>query len=130
TAGVLQPGDVLLLENVRYFKEEEENDPAFAEKLAKVAEVYVNDAFGAAHRAHASTEGVPRVVAKRGGLCAAGLLMERELKFLGEELERPATPFVVILGGAKVSDRISVTERPWKKPRTFPWGGPRPYHFV
>ena len=102
----MKPGDVLLLENVRYYKEEEANDPAFAEKLAKVADVYVNDAFGAAHRAHASTEGVARVVAKRGGQCAAGLLMERELKFLGDELDKPARPFVVILGGAKVSDKI------------------------
>src|SRR5580765_1531337 len=74
TAEVLKPGDVLLLENVRYYAEEEANQPAFAEKLAKVAEVYVNDAFGAAHRAHASTEGVARIVAKRGGQCAAGLL--------------------------------------------------------
>ena len=80
TVGVMKPGDVLLLENVRYYKEEEANDPAFAEKLAKVADVYVNDAFGAAHRAHASTEGVARVVAKRGGQCAAGLLMERALE--------------------------------------------------
>src|SRR3954469_11653197 len=108
TAGALQPGDVLLLENVRYYNEEEKNDPAFAEKLAKPAEIYVNDAFGAAHRAHASTEGVARIVARRGGQCAAGLLMERELKFLGEELEKPARPFVVILGGAKVSDKIEV----------------------
>jgi len=68
----MKDGDVLLLENVRYYNEEEKNDPAFAEKLAKVADVYVNDAFGAAHRAHASTEGVARVIAKRGGKCAAG----------------------------------------------------------
>src|SRR5229473_2513467 len=94
TVGVMQPGDVLLLENVRYHSEEEANDPAFAEKLAKIAELYVNDAFGAAHRAHASTEGVARVVAKRGGACVAGLLMERELKFLGEELANPRRPFV------------------------------------
>src|SRR5204862_2402767 len=87
TVGIMQPGDVLLLENVRYYNEEEANDPAFAEKLAKVADVYVNDAFGAAHRAHASTEGIASVIAERGGQCAAGLLMERELKFLGEELE-------------------------------------------
>src|SRR5207302_5991515 len=99
TVSALRPGDVLLLENVRYYNEEEANDPAFAEKLAKPAEVYVNDAFGAAHRAHASTEGVARVVARRGGQCAAGLLMERELKFLGDELENPARPFVVLLGG-------------------------------
>ena len=107
----MKDGDVVLLENVRYYNEEEANDPAFAEKLAKVADVYVNDAFGAAHRAHASTEGVARVVAKRGGKCAAGLLMERELKFLGDELENPARPFVVILGGAKVSDKIKVIDR-------------------
>src|SRR5437879_3010120 len=74
TVGIMQPGDVLLLEYVRYYNEEEANDPAFAEKLAWLADVYVNDAFGAAHRAHASTEGVARVVAKRGGQCAAGLL--------------------------------------------------------
>src|SRR3989442_1060889 len=76
TADALKPGDILLLENVRYYDGEEANDPAFAETLAKVAEVYVNDAFGAAHRAHASTEGAPRLVAGRGGKCAAGLLME------------------------------------------------------
>jgi phosphoglycerate kinase len=129
TAGVLQPGDVLLLENVRYYKEEEENDPAFAEKLAKVAEVYVNDAFGAAHRAHASTEGVPRIVSKRGGQCAAGLLMERELKFLGEELEHPARPFVVILGGAKVSDKIPVIDRLLDMANTILIGGAMAYTF-
>ena len=100
TANALQSGDVLLLENVRYYNEEEANDAAFAEKLAKLGDVYVNDAFGAAHRAHASTEGVARVITKRGGKAAAGLLMERELKFLGDELENPARPFVVILGGA------------------------------
>src|SRR6201984_3534402 len=111
TVGVMQPGDVLLLENVRYYNEEEGNDPTFAEKLAKVADVYVNVAFGAAHRAHASTEGVARVVAKRGVQCAARLLMERELKFLGDELESPARPFIVILGGAKVSDKITVIDR-------------------
>src|SRR5467141_2339453 len=129
TAGVLQPGDVLLLENVRYYKEEEENDPVFAEKLAKVAEVYVNDAFGAAHRAHASTEGVARVVARRGGQCAAGLLMERELKFLGDELEHPARPFVVILGGAKVSDKIQVIDRLLEKADTILIGGAMAYTF-
>ncbi len=129
TAGVLQPGDVLLLENVRYYKEEEENDPGFAEKLAKVAEIYVNDAFGAAHRAHASTEGVARVVARRGGQCAAGLLMERELKFLGDELENPARPFVVILGGAKVSDKIEVIDRLLDKANTILIGGAMAYTF-
>ncbi len=129
TAGALQNGDVLLLENVRYYNEEEKNDPAFAEKLAKVAELYVNDAFGAAHRAHASTEGVARIVAARGGQCAAGLLMERELKFLGDELEKPARPFVVILGGAKVSDKIKVIDRLLEKADTIIIGGAMAYTF-
>jgi phosphoglycerate kinase len=129
TAAALQDGDVLLLENVRYYNEEEANDPAFAAKLAKVADVYVNDAFGAAHRAHASTEGVARLVAQRGGRCAAGLLMERELKFLGEELEKPARPFVVILGGAKVSDKIKVIDRLLEKADTILIGGAMAYTF-
>src|SRR5271169_1649750 len=129
TVSIMQPGDVLLLENVRYYKEEEANDPAFAEKLAKVADVYVNDAFGAAHRAHASTEGIARVVAKRGGQCAAGLLLERELKFLGEELEQPARPFVVILGGAKVSDKIEVIDRLLEKADALLIGGAMAYTF-
>ena len=128
-ADALQPGGVLLLENVRYHNEEEANDPVFAEKLAKVADIYVNDAFGAAHRAHASTEGVARVVAKRGGQCAAGLLMERELKFLGDELEKPARPFVVILGGAKVSDKINVIDRLLEKADTILIGGAMVYTF-
>ena len=129
TAKALKDGDVLLLENVRYHNEEEANDPAFAEKLAAVAEHYVNDAFGAAHRAHASTEGVARVVARRGGKCAAGLLMERELKFLGEELDSPAKPFVVILGGAKVSDKIKVIDRLLEKADTILIGGAMAYTF-
>lgn len=129
TVSIMQPGDVVLLENVRYYNEEEANDPAFAEKLAKVADVYVNDAFGAAHRAHASTEGVARIVAKRGGQCAAGLLMERELKFLGDELEKPARPFVVILGGAKVSDKIKVIDRLLEKADTILIGGAMAYTF-
>ena len=129
TAGALKDGDILLLENVRYYNEEEANDPAFAEKLAKVADIYVNDAFGAAHRAHASTEGVARLIAKRGGQCAAGLLMERELKFLGDELETPARPFVVILGGAKVSDKIKVIDRLLEKADTILIGGAMAYTF-
>ncbi|HWI58498.1 MAG TPA: phosphoglycerate kinase [Bacillota bacterium] len=129
TVSIMQPGDVVLLENVRYYNEEESNDPDFAEKLAKVADVYVNDAFGAAHRAHASTEGVARIVAKRGGQCAAGLLMERELKFLGDELEKPARPFVVILGGAKVSDKIKVIDRLLEKADTILIGGAMAYTF-
>lgn len=129
TAGVLQPGDLLLLENLRFHAEEEANDAAFAEKLARPAEIYVNDAFGAAHRAHASTEGVARVVRARGGPCAAGLLMERELKFLGEELESPAKPFVVIVGGAKVSDKIKVVNRLIEKADTIIIGGAMAYTF-
>ena len=125
----LKDGHVALLENVRYHNEEEANDSAFAEKLAKLADVYVNDAFGAAHRAHASTEGIARIVAKRGGKCAAGLLMERELKFLGDELENPARPFVVILGGAKVSDKIKVIDRLLEKADTILIGGAMAYTF-
>jgi phosphoglycerate kinase len=126
---VMKNGDVVLLENVRYYNEEEANDPVFAEKLAKVADVYVNDAFGAAHRAHASTEGVARIVTKRGGKAAAGLLMERELKFLGDELDHPARPFVVILGGAKVSDKIKVIDRLLEKADTILIGGAMAYTF-
>src|SRR3989454_4562549 len=125
----MQPGTVVLLENVRFYPEEEANDPVFAEKLARVSDVYVNDAFGAAHRAHASTEGLPRVLAKRGGQCAAGLLMERELKFLGDELEKPAQPFVVILGGAKVSDKIKVIDRLLEKANSILIGGAMAYTF-
>jgi phosphoglycerate kinase len=125
----LKPGELLLLENVRYYSQEEANDPAFAAKLAALADAYVNDAFGAAHRAHASTEGAPRLIAQRGGLCAAGLLMERELKYLGQELEKPARPFVVILGGAKVSDKIKVIDRLLEKADTILIGGAMAYTF-
>src|SRR5437899_916534 len=129
TVGAMKPGDVLLLENLRFYKEEEANDSGFAEKLAEAADVYVNDAFGAAHRAHASTEGVPRLMTRRGAPCAAGLLMERELKFLGEELEKPARPFVVILGGAKVSDKIQVIDRLVDKADAILIGGAMAYTF-
>ncbi len=125
----LQPGGVLLLENVRFHAGEESNDPAFAAQLAALAEVYVNDAFGTAHRAHASTEGVARLIAQRGGRCAAGLLMENELRFLGDELEHPARPFVVILGGAKVSDKILVIDRLLEKADTILIGGAMAYTF-
>jgi phosphoglycerate kinase len=125
----LKPGDVTLLENVRFHAGEEANDPAFAEQLAAVADAYVNDAFGTAHRAHASTEGVARIVAKRGGRCAAGLLIERELRFLGDELESPARPFVVILGGAKVSDKIQVIDRLIEKADVILIGGAMAYTF-
>ena len=101
----LAPGDVAMLENVRFHPGEEGNDPAFAAELASLAEAYVNDAFGTAHRAHASTEGVTRFLPS-----AAGLLMARELDFLGRTLESPERPFAAILGGAKVSDKIGVLE--------------------
>jgi phosphoglycerate kinase len=125
----LKPGEILLLENVRYYNEEEANDPVFANKLAAVADLYLNDAFGAAHRAHASTEGVARVISSRGGKCAAGLLMERELKFLGSELDQPPRPFVVILGGAKVSDKIKVIDRLLEKADIILIGGAMAYTF-
>lgn len=125
----MKPGDIVLLENVRFYGGEEENSPEFAEKLARLADVYVNDAFGAAHRAHASTAGVAEVLAKRGAPRAAGLLMERELKFLGDELENPAKPFVVILGGAKVSDKIKVIDRLLEKADTILIGGAMAYTF-
>jgi phosphoglycerate kinase len=128
-ANALQNGEILLLENVRYQAEEEENDPVFAAKLARLADVYVNDAFGAAHRAHASTCGVARIISAWGGPCAAGLLMERELQFLGDELENPARPFVVILGGAKVSDKIKVIDRLLEKADTVIIGGAMAYTF-
>ena len=104
-ASALAAGDVMMLENTRFHPDEERNDPAFAERLASLATLYVNDAFGAAHRAHASTEGVARFLPS-----VAGLLMERELIFLGSALIAPRRPFAVILGGAKVSDKIGVLE--------------------
>ena len=100
-------GGIVLLENLRFRPEEEKNDAGFAKQLAALADVYVNDAFGAAHRAHASVEAIVRVVQPNAG---AGLLMERELKYLGEALGSPARPFVAIIGGAKVSDKIEVIE--------------------
>jgi phosphoglycerate kinase len=104
--GALKDGDVLLLENLRFHKEEEENDEAFARELAALCDLYVNDAFGAAHRAHASTAGITRFVER----AAAGLLMEKELDYLGRVIGDPEHPFVAILGGAKVSDKIPVIE--------------------
>lgn len=104
--GRLQPGQVLLLENLRLHAEEEKNEPDFAKQLASLCDVYVNDAFGTAHRAHASTEGITHFV----DTCIAGLLMEKELEFLGKALNNPERPFVAILGGAKVSDKIPVIE--------------------
>jgi phosphoglycerate kinase len=128
-AAALKDGEILVLENVRFQAEEEANDPVFAARLARLADAYVNDAFGAAHRAHASTSGVARIVRAWGGQAAAGLLMERELKFLGDELENPARPFVVILGGAKVSDKIKVIDRLLEKADTILIGGAMAYTF-
>lgn len=105
-ARALQPGDVLLLDNLRFHAEEEANDPAFAKQLASLGEIYVNDAFGTAHRAHASTEGVAHDLP-----AVAGFLMEKELTFLGGALENPKRPLVAITGGAKVSDKIVVLDR-------------------
>src|SRR5581483_8775559 len=104
-AHALKPGDVLLLENVRFYPEEEKNDPAFARELARLGDVYVNDAFGSAHRAHASTRGVADYLP-----AVAGFLMEKELNYLGGALENPKHPFVAILGGAKIGDKIGVIE--------------------
>ena len=102
----LQPGQVLLLENLRFHKEEEKNDPAFAHQLSALGQLYVNDAFSTAHRAHASTEGVTHDLPG-----VAGFLMEKEINFLGGALENPRRPFAAIIGGAKVSDKITVLER-------------------
>ena len=115
----MENGDVALLQNLRFQPEEEANDPKFAQALAKFGEVYVNDAFGAAHRAHASTVGVTKFIEK----CAMGFLMEKELKYLHEELDNPAKPFVVIMGGAKVSDKIGVLKALMKKAETILIGG-------
>jgi phosphoglycerate kinase len=115
----MREGDVALLENVRFDPGEEANDPKFAAALAKLGDYYVNDAFGAAHRAHASTAGITRFIAKS----AMGFLMEKELKYLHEELDHPAKPFVVIMGGAKVSDKIGVLKKLIEKADAILVGG-------
>jgi phosphoglycerate kinase len=119
-------GDVLLLENVRYEPGETKNDPDLASALASLADVYVDDAFGAAHRAHASTEGVARLIDER----AAGLLLEREVSTLMEVLENPARPLVSVLGGAKVSDKIAVIERFLEVADTILIGGAMAFPFL
>jgi phosphoglycerate kinase len=105
-AAAMNDGDVMLLENVRFYPEEEKNDPEFAKKLASVADLYVNDAFGTAHRAHASTEGVTKYLSP----AVAGLLVEKELQFLQEAIENPQRPLAAIVGGSKVSSKIGVIE--------------------
>ncbi|HSV13191.1 MAG TPA: phosphoglycerate kinase [Tepidisphaeraceae bacterium] len=123
----LKDGDVLLLENLRFHKEEEKNDPNFAKQLAKAGDVYVNDAFGTAHREHASTFGVVQALA--GKPRVIGFLIQKELKFLGEAISNPKRPFVAILGGAKVSDKINVIEQLLGKADTLLIGGAMAYTF-
>src|ERR1700756_694966 len=125
-ANQLEKGQTLLLENLRFHVEEEANDPKFAHQLANLAEYYVNDAFGSAHRAHASTEGITHFMKE----CAAGLLMEKELKYLGKALENPEKPFVAILGGAKVSDKIGVIQNLLTKVDVLIIGGGMAYTFL
>jgi 3-phosphoglycerate kinase len=123
----MKEGDVVLLENTRFHKEEEKNEAGFAGQLASLGDLYVNDAFGTAHREHASTYGVPEKLGagKRG----MGFLIEKELKFLGDAVEKPARPFVAILGGAKVSDKIAVIENLLSKADTILIGGAMAYTF-
>src|SRR5579864_6152000 len=122
----LEKGQTLLLENLRFHAEEEANDEKFARQLANLADFYVNDAFGSAHRAHASTVGITKFLPKS----AAGLLMEKELKYLGKALEHPETPFVAILGGAKVSDKIGVIQNLMTKVDSLIIGGGMAYTFL
>ncbi|GAB4269211.1 MAG: phosphoglycerate kinase [Candidatus Promineifilaceae bacterium] len=109
-AAALQPGDVLLLENTRFEPGEKKNDPELSQKLADLADVYINDAFGSAHRAHASTEGAARAIQAKGGAAAAGFLMEKELKALGTAVTNPPHPYIAIMGGAKISDKIKLID--------------------
>ena len=120
----LKEGEILLLENVRFHKEETDNDPEFAKKLASMAEIFVNDAFGTAHRAHASTTGIADYIPG-----VAGFLIEKELKFLGNAINNPERPFVAILGGAKVSDKIGVIDSLLDKVDTLMIGGGMAYTF-
>jgi phosphoglycerate kinase len=121
----MQPGDVVLLENVRFHPEEEKNDPAFAARLASLGDVYVNDAFGTAHRAHASTEGVAKILPG-----VAGFLMEKEIKFLGGVFENPVKPVVAVIGGAKVSTKIAVLESLLPRVTTMIIGGGMSFTFA
>jgi phosphoglycerate kinase len=125
-AGKLEKGQTLLLENLRFHAEEEANDEKFSKQLAALADYYVNDAFGTAHRAHASTVGMTKFVQKS----AAGLLMEKELDYLGRAMSHPEKPFIAILGGAKVSDKIAVLESLMKKVNALIVGGAMAYTFL
>jgi phosphoglycerate kinase len=122
----MKDGDIALLENLRFYPNEEENDPGFAQQLAALCDVYVNDAFGTAHRAHASTEGITKYVNQ----AAAGFLMEKELRYLIGAMSNPQRPFVVILGGAKVSDKIQVIENLLKSADAVLIGGAMAYTFL
>ena len=122
----LESGQPLLLENLRFHAEEEANDPAFAKQLASLCDIYINDAFGSAHRAHASTEGITHFVK----VAAAGLLMEKELTYLGKALSEPDKPFVAIIGGAKVSDKIQVIDNLLDKADAIIIGGGMAYTFL
>ncbi|MDQ3010935.1 MAG: phosphoglycerate kinase [Acidobacteriota bacterium] len=122
----LKDGEIALLENLRFYAEEEANDPKFAQQLATLCDVYVNDAFGTAHRAHASTEGMTKFVSQ----AAAGFLMEKELRYLIEAVKSPRRPFVVILGGAKVSDKIQVIENLLNSADAVLIGGAMAYTFL
>ena len=125
-AAALQPGQVMLLENTRFRKEEEKNEEGFCKDLASLADVYVSDAFGTVHRAHASTTGIAAFMKE----AVSGFLIEKELKYLGEAVEEPKRPFVAILGGAKVSDKIVVIENLIKKADTIIIGGGMAYTFL
>lgn len=125
-ANALKNGEILLLENVRFHSEEEKNDRAFAEKLSRFADIYVNDAFGAAHRAHASTAGIAEFCKHN----VSGFLIEKELKIIGGALEVPKRPFVAILGGAKVSDKIGVIENLLNKVDSLIIGGAMAFTFI
>ena len=127
TISAMKNGDVVLLENLRFHKEEEKNDPNFAKQLAKLADIYVNDAFGTAHREHASTFGAAQALA--GKPRVIGFLIQKELKFLGDAVSKPARPFVAILGGAKVSDKIQVIESLLGKCDKLIVGGAMAYTF-
>jgi len=125
TVAAMVPGQVVLLENLRFYNEEEKNDAEFAKKLAKLGDLYVNDAFGSAHRAHASTEGVTQFIKP----CVAGYLMQKELDYLGKALAEPKHPFVAVLGGSKISGKIDVIENLIGKVDTILVGGGMAYTF-
>src|SRR5207237_5826545 len=127
SANSMKDGEILLLENLRFHKEEEKNDPNFAKSLAKLGDIYCNDAFGTAHREHASTFGVPQ--AMQGKPRVIGFLIQKELKFLGDAVTNPTRPFVAILGGVKVSDKIKVIEQLLAKADTLLIGGAMAYTF-